>query len=255
MTGLANRVALRDRLSQALALLERQPGQIALLFIDLDNFKTINDSFGHETGDKVLVEVARRLTGVARRSDTVARLGGDEFVMLCTALRDDDDPRLFGDRVVRAVAHPYIENDVDLTVTASVGIVLTGDPVADPGQLLQDADIAMYRAKDAGKNCFQVFSPPSGPGSSPTTSSRWSCARPSRRPSSSSSTSRSSRSRTAACAASRPSCAGTTRPGGSSRRSSSCPSPRSAASSPGSTRSFSTRPAASSPPGSPRGLG
>jgi len=159
VTGLANRVALRDRLSQALALLERQTGQIALLFIDLDNFKTINDSFGHETGDKVLVEVARRLTGVARRADTVARLGGDEFVMLCTALRDDDDPRLLGDRVVRAVAHPYIENGVDLTITASVGIVLTGDPVADVGQLLQDADIAMYRAKDAGKNCFQVFSP------------------------------------------------------------------------------------------------
>ena len=159
VTGLANRVALRDRLSQALALLERQPGQLALLFIDLDNFKTINDSFGHETGDKVLVEVARRLTSVARRADTVARLGGDEFVMLCTALRDDDDPRLLGDRVVRAVAHPFIENDVDLSVTASVGIVLTGDPIADPGQLLQDADIAMYRAKDAGKNCFQVFSP------------------------------------------------------------------------------------------------
>ena len=159
VTGLANRVALRDRLSQALALLERQPGQLALLFVDLDNFKTINDSFGHETGDKVLVEVARRLTSVARRADTVARLGGDEFVMLCTALRDDDDPRLLGDRVVRAVAHPYIENDVDLSITASVGIVLTGDPIADAGQLLQDADIAMYRAKDAGKNCFQVFAP------------------------------------------------------------------------------------------------
>ncbi len=159
VTGLSNRVALRDRLSQALALLERQPGQIALLFVDLDNFKTINDSFGHETGDKVLCEVARRLTGVARRADTVARLGGDEFVMLCTGLRDDDDPRILGDRVVRAVARPFIDNDLDLSITASVGIVLTGDPIADPGQLLQDADIAMYRAKDAGKNCFQVFSP------------------------------------------------------------------------------------------------
>jgi diguanylate cyclase (GGDEF)-like protein/PAS domain S-box-containing protein len=158
VTGLANRVALRDRLSQALALLERQPGRIALLFVDLDNFKAINDSYGHETGDKVLSEVARRLVGVARRADTVARLGGDEFVMLCTALRDDDDPRLLGDRVIRAIAQPFIENGVDLSVTASAGIVLTGDPLADPGQLLQDADIAMYRAKDAGKNCFQVFS-------------------------------------------------------------------------------------------------
>jgi diguanylate cyclase (GGDEF)-like protein/PAS domain S-box-containing protein len=159
VTGLVNRVALRDRLNQALAMLERLPGRIALLFIDLDNFKTINDSFGHETGDKVLVEVARRLSGVARRADTVARLGGDEFVMLCTSLREDDDPRLLGDRVVRAVAKPFVENDLDLSVTASVGIVLTGDPAADPGQLLQDADIAMYRAKDAGKDRFQVFSP------------------------------------------------------------------------------------------------
>jgi diguanylate cyclase (GGDEF)-like protein/PAS domain S-box-containing protein len=159
VTGLVNRVALRDRLSQSLALLERQPGQVALLFIDLDNFKTINDSFGHETGDKVLVEVARRLTSVARRADTVARLGGDEFVMLCTALRADDDPRLLGERVVRTVAKPFIEGGLDLSITASVGIVLTDDPIADPGQLFQDADIAMYRAKDTGKNCFQIFSP------------------------------------------------------------------------------------------------
>ncbi|HXZ83435.1 MAG TPA: EAL domain-containing protein, partial [Acidimicrobiales bacterium] len=159
VTGLPNRVALRDRLSQALALLERQPGRLALFFVDLDNFKTINDSFGHETGDKVLVEVARRLTGTARRADTVARLGGDEFVMLCTGLRGDDDPRVLGDRVVRAVGRPYVEDDLDLSITASVGVVLTGDPLADPGELLRDADIAMYRAKDAGKNCFQVFSP------------------------------------------------------------------------------------------------
>ncbi|HXZ83102.1 MAG TPA: diguanylate cyclase, partial [Acidimicrobiales bacterium] len=159
VTGLPNRVALRDRLSQALALLERQPGQIALLFVDLDNFKTINDSFGHETGDKVLVEVARRLTGTARRADTVARLGGDEFVMLCTGLRDDDDPRPLGDRIVRAVGQPFVDDGIDLSITASVGVVLTGDANADPGQLLQDADVAMYEAKDAGKNCFQVFSP------------------------------------------------------------------------------------------------
>jgi diguanylate cyclase (GGDEF)-like protein/PAS domain S-box-containing protein len=158
VTGLANRVALRDRLSQALALLERQPGQLALLFVDLDNFKAINDSFGHDIGDKVLVEVARRLTSVARRADTVARLGGDEFVMLCTGLRDDD-PRPLGDRIVRAVGQPFIEDGVDLTITASVGIVLTNDPNVDSGELLQNADVAMYEAKDAGKNCFQVFSP------------------------------------------------------------------------------------------------
>ncbi|HXZ82183.1 MAG TPA: EAL domain-containing protein [Acidimicrobiales bacterium] len=159
VTGLANRVALTDRLSQALALLERHPGRLALLFVDLDNFKTINDSFGHDVGDKVLVEVARRLTNVTRRADTVARLGGDEFVMLCTGLRDDDDPRLLGDRVVRAVAQPFVEDGVDLSTTASVGIVLTSDPIVDPGELLQEADAAMYEAKEAGKNRFQVFTP------------------------------------------------------------------------------------------------
>jgi diguanylate cyclase (GGDEF)-like protein/PAS domain S-box-containing protein len=146
VTGLVNRVALRDRLSQSLALL------------DLDNFKTINDSFGHETGDKVLVEVARRLTSVARRADTVARLGGDEFVVLCT-LRADDDPRLLAERVVRSIGQPITKHGLDLTVTASVGVVVTSDPTTGPGELLADADIAMYRAKDAGKNCFRVFTP------------------------------------------------------------------------------------------------
>jgi diguanylate cyclase (GGDEF)-like protein len=129
------------------------------LFIDLDNYKVINDSFGHDIGDKVLCEVGRRLTAVSRRADTVARLGGDEFVMICTDLHDDDDPRLVGDRVVRAVAHPFVEGSLNLTVTASAGIVVTDDPNADPGQLLRDADAAMYNAKVAGKNRFEVFSP------------------------------------------------------------------------------------------------
>jgi len=158
VTGLANRVALMDRLSQALASLERQPGRIFLLFIDLDNFKAINDSHGHETGDKVLVEVGRRLSGTLRRADTVARLGGDEFVMLCTTMRDED-PRSLGDRIVHVVGQPYIENGLDLSITASVGIVVTGDGNAEPGELLQDADVAMYEAKEAGKNCFEIFTP------------------------------------------------------------------------------------------------
>jgi diguanylate cyclase (GGDEF)-like protein len=156
---LVNRIALRDRLSQALLALERQPGKIALLFVDLDNFKKINDSFGHDLGDRVLCEVARRVSSVARRADTVARLGGDEFVVLCTSLRDDDDPRQLGERVIKVIGNPFVENDLDLSVTASVGIVLSGDPIADPGQLLQEADIAMYQAKEAGKNCFQIFTP------------------------------------------------------------------------------------------------
>jgi diguanylate cyclase (GGDEF)-like protein len=97
VTGLANRVALMDRLAQALVDLERRSGRVGLLFIDLDGFKDINDSLGHDAGDRVLVEVGRRLTDVARRGDTVARLGGDEFVLLCAHPSDDDDLRLIAD--------------------------------------------------------------------------------------------------------------------------------------------------------------
>jgi diguanylate cyclase (GGDEF)-like protein/PAS domain S-box-containing protein len=157
VTGLANRVALMDRLSQALVALERRPGRVGLLFVDLDNFKDINDMLGHDAGDRVLVEIGRRLTQAARRVDTVARLGGDEFVILGAELTDDDDPRLIGDRVVRAVRAPLNIDGHDVTVTASVGAVLSGDPHADPGELLQRADGAMYAAKRAGRNGFQIF--------------------------------------------------------------------------------------------------
>ena len=158
VTGLANRTALQDRLSEALQALERRPGRIALLLVDLDDFKAINDALGHEAGDKVLVEAARRLSRALRRADTVACFGGDKFVVLCT-LRDTDDPRLLGERVVRAIGQPITKHGLDLTVTASVGVVVTSNPTTGPGELLEDADIAMYRAKEAGKNCFQVFTP------------------------------------------------------------------------------------------------
>jgi diguanylate cyclase (GGDEF)-like protein/PAS domain S-box-containing protein len=157
VTGLTNRVALMDRLAQALVALERRPGRVGLLFVDLDNFKEINDSLGHDAGDRVLVEIGRRLTRAARRADTVARFGGDEFVILGAELTDDDDPRLIGGRVVRAIRAPLQIDGHDLTVTASVGAVLTGDPHADPGELLQQADGAMYDAKRAGRNRFHIF--------------------------------------------------------------------------------------------------
>ena len=159
VTGAANRFALRDRLTQALSSLERRPGSIGLLFVDLDNFKKINDSFGHDVGDEVLIEVAKRLARVTRRTDTVARLGGDEFVVLCSALREDDDARVLGDRVVRAVGEPFALDGRDLSVTASVGVVLSRDPFADPDALVDDADLAMYEAKQMGKNCSRVSEP------------------------------------------------------------------------------------------------
>lgn len=157
VTGLANRLALMDRLSQALKGLDRTKSRVGLFFIDLDNFKTINDSLGHDAGDRVLVEVGRRLTRISRRGDTVARFGGDEFVLLCSSLHDDDDVRLIASRAVRAIGEKFLDGDENLSVTGSIGVVVTSDPMADPGELLQQADIAMYEAKDAGRDCFRLF--------------------------------------------------------------------------------------------------
>ena len=157
VTGLANRVALMDRLSQALLALERQPGRLAVLYVDLDHFKEINDSFGHDAGDQVLVEIGRRLSQFSRHSDTVARLGGDEFVVLCGALRDEDDVGLIGDRIVREVRAPYVEDGCDLTITCSVGIAITSNPRAEPEQLIRDADEAMYEVKESGRNRYRVY--------------------------------------------------------------------------------------------------
>ncbi|MDQ1485390.1 MAG: hypothetical protein QOJ62_1083, partial [Actinomycetota bacterium] len=122
LTGLANRVLLMDRLTQALLRMDRQPGPIAVLFVDLDHFKEINDTYGHDAGDRVLVEVAARLTALSRRSDTVARLGGDEFVVLGQSLSADDDVRVLADRVVRSLSEPFVDSGRELYITASVGV-------------------------------------------------------------------------------------------------------------------------------------
>jgi diguanylate cyclase (GGDEF)-like protein/PAS domain S-box-containing protein len=156
VTGLANRVALRDRLGQALVALHRQPGRIALLFIDLDDFKGINDALGHEAGDQVLAEVARRLTRIARRTDTVARFGGDEFVVLCPALHEHDDLQMICSRVIQAIRAP-LQHRPEITLTGSLGVVSTSDPTMDPGLLLQQADAAMYAAKRRGRNRVETF--------------------------------------------------------------------------------------------------
>jgi diguanylate cyclase (GGDEF)-like protein len=146
-----------DRLAQALVALERRSGRVGVLFIDLDEFKGINDTLGHDAGDKVLIEVARRLTEVARRTDTVARLGGDEFVLLCAQLNDDDDLRLVGDRVVRAIRQPLKINGKELSLTGSLGLADSADPQLEPGELLRQADLALYDAKRAGRNRFELF--------------------------------------------------------------------------------------------------
>jgi diguanylate cyclase (GGDEF)-like protein/PAS domain S-box-containing protein len=157
VTGLANRPALMERVLHALADREGRADRLALLFIDLDDFKSINDTLGHEIGDRVLRDVGRSLTRISRGGDTVARLGGDEFVLLCTGLRDGDDVELICDRVMRAVCAPQHDGPHDLTVTCSLGAVLTAECSAGPDELLQQADIAMYAAKRSGGNRFEVY--------------------------------------------------------------------------------------------------
>jgi len=107
LTGLANRMLLLDRISQSVVRLERAPGTLAVLFLDLDKFKVVNDSLGHSFGDALLIEMAARLTTCARRSDTVARFGGDEFVMLCDRVATPDDARIVAERISRALAVPF----------------------------------------------------------------------------------------------------------------------------------------------------
>ena len=159
LTGLVNRLALMDRLAQALVAMERHRSRLAVLSIDLDNFKEINDSFGHDAGDLVLTEIGRRLTSIARRSDTVARLGGDEFVVLCPELDESTGPEGIGSRIVSTVAVPYIDNGRNLSVTCSVGIAVTSDPATEADRMIRDADLTMFEAKRAGRGRSQPGHP------------------------------------------------------------------------------------------------
>jgi diguanylate cyclase (GGDEF)-like protein/PAS domain S-box-containing protein len=160
MTGLANRLALMDRLAQALLALERQPGKVGVLFLDVDGFKAINDTLGHRVGDEILIQVAQRLSGVARRFDTVARYGGDEFVLLATALSSAASLRSIGDRVLDALGSEFEANDTTLTLTASLGGVVVQDAAADPEDVLDHADGAMYAAKRTRQPYVEIYSEP-----------------------------------------------------------------------------------------------
>ncbi len=169
VTGLPNRFALKDRLDQELLALERRRGGVALAFVDLDDFKSVNDMLGHDAGDEVLVEAGRRLTLASRHGDTVARYGGDEFVLLCPLARHDDDIRLIADRLVRALRTRIELGDGGTTVTCSVGIARYLGAADDAEKLLQRADRAMYRAKADGGDRFHVFDPEAPAAASPRT--------------------------------------------------------------------------------------
>jgi diguanylate cyclase (GGDEF)-like protein/PAS domain S-box-containing protein len=157
LTGLANRLLFTDRLSQALRTLRRESARVGVLFIDLDKFKDINDSFGHDAGDSVLIEIAERLGRVIRPGDTVGRLGGDEFVILYDKLDEDDDLISLCDRILTAFEEPIIVGNLDLTVSASIGLAVADSVDATAAELISDADVAMYQAKQLGGKRYNFF--------------------------------------------------------------------------------------------------
>ncbi|ARU30524.1 hypothetical protein CAP31_01725 [Sulfuriferula sp. AH1] len=157
LTNLPNRTLLNDRFVRALANARRNSTLTAVCLLDLDEFKPINDLFGHEAGDAVLVEVAHRLTGVVRGEDTVARLGGDEFVLLLNEFGDMDEVELAVHRILTMVAAPYRIGNEDVKINASIGMTLYPLDDADPDTLLRHADQAMYQAKQAGRNRYYLF--------------------------------------------------------------------------------------------------
>jgi diguanylate cyclase (GGDEF)-like protein/PAS domain S-box-containing protein len=157
LTKLPNRLLLMDRAHQALARLHRSRGPIAVLFIDLDGLKAINDNLGHAVGDHLLVAVAERLAMTVRDSDTVARLGGDEFVILAEDLDSDAEAVAVAERVVHALQEPFRMGSIDIAVSASVGVSISRRPDADPEDLLREADVAMYRAKRSGGHRLELF--------------------------------------------------------------------------------------------------
>jgi diguanylate cyclase (GGDEF)-like protein len=157
LTELPNRALFLDRLEQALARAQRSSVNVAVLFLDLDRFKVVNDSLGHEAGDRLLVDVANRLRGVVRPGDTVARFGGDEFTILCD-VRGERDAVLIAERVAAAVEAPFTLDDNEAFLTTSLGIALTTGRVdARAEALIRDADAAMYRAKERGKSRYELF--------------------------------------------------------------------------------------------------
>jgi diguanylate cyclase (GGDEF)-like protein/PAS domain S-box-containing protein len=156
LTGLPNRAILFDRLTHALARTNRNGGGVALLFVDLDHFKSVNDQMGHDAGDEVLVEVGRRLSDAVRECDTIARIGGDEFVVLAEPLIRFEDAMVVANRIVTALAEPFTLRAGVAKIGASVGLAMS-DREATSRTLLKQADTAVYRAKAAGRSCVVAY--------------------------------------------------------------------------------------------------
>ena len=157
LTGLPNRALLRDRIQQAIAQAHRAGSQLAVLFIDLDRFKTINDSLGHQLGDRLLQSVGSRILVCVREGDTVARVGGDEFVIVIPGVASAGDASTVAGKILEVLGHPFHLHGNDLHVAASIGIALYPGDGTDAETLMRNADTAMYHAKDSGRGNFQFF--------------------------------------------------------------------------------------------------
>lgn len=159
LTDLPNRLLLNDRLSQAISAAQRHQQSLAVLFVDVDRFKHVNDSLGHLIGDKLLLSIARRLVAGVRGSDTISRQGGDEFVILLSSVAHAADAALSAQKILSVAQMPYRVDEHDLQITLSVGISIYPDDGTDAETLVKNADIAMLSAKDNGRNNYQFFRP------------------------------------------------------------------------------------------------
>ena len=159
LTGLPNRNLLNDRLAVALARARRNQEQVCLLFLDLDNFKTVNDTLGHATGDQLLKVVAQRLKSVLRKEDTVARMGGDEFIIVAPEMRESRVAATLSEKILNQFQSPVCIDDHELFIGCSIGVAIFPDDGEEVPVLLKNADLALYRAKDLGRNNFQLYTP------------------------------------------------------------------------------------------------
>jgi diguanylate cyclase (GGDEF)-like protein/PAS domain S-box-containing protein len=159
LTDLPNRLLLDDRLAQAMGAAHRHGRQLAVLFVDVDRFKHVNDSLGHAIGDELLLSVARRLVASVRGSDTVSRQGGDEFVILLPTIAHAEDASLSANKILTALGMPHRVNEHDLQITVSMGVSIYPDDGTDAETLVKHADIAMLNAKESGRNNYQFFKP------------------------------------------------------------------------------------------------
>jgi len=159
LTGLPNRALLADRLAQSITLAQRHGTRVVLMYLDLDNFKDINDSLGHSVGDQLLQSIAKRLERCLRHSDTVSRHGGDEFVVLLGEVRALQDVDLAAEKLIKAMAEPHLIGSHRLNVTLSIGISLYPDDGDAADAILTNADTAMYHAKRGGRNNYLRFNP------------------------------------------------------------------------------------------------